>query len=268
MDEIKIEEEMTQVRVEKYKLLKVSPSQSKTKEKKTVQKVPRQTFQKACKQPKEKFRTGKWTVIEKQLYQRFVVGTKLNWDKKQRNKKRINYFQEMSKFIKTRSPAQCKSHDQKMRHKLMIDGIDIKEEADIKEEFDASPDYTTMSVNQSDSSADRTNSYLPSVSRENDSSVSESCLSKDFMAYEYQPTLFGKPLLQNMSVSDLVLNFWASNLPYSGKFGEYLGNQTKLFQQSASEQNNELDVSFEIMYTKLLRKRMLEVARTLIIEDF
>ena len=278
MDGTKKEEETTtQIRVEKYKLTRVTSTQSKSEGKKSVSKIPKQTFKKANRQSVVKFKTGKWTAKEKQLYQIFITGTQYNWNEKRRNKKRVRYFQEMSNFIKTRSSDQCKSHDQKMRHRFIKDEeFKIKEEEICLKEENDSQDYTTVSIYPSDTSAYKLNTCLPSISRENESTISESCYSKEFLNCENQLNSFERgPLFQNFCTSELLSKFWSINLSYNGKLGEYLDGQAKIsevFQHSIPEENlinnSDLEAYLEIMYLKLLRKRILETARTLTFEDY
>lgn len=67
---------------------------------------------------------GHWTPIEEEKYQKFVLEMRYKhptWSEICSHKKRFNYFLEMSKAIKTRTPAQCRSHDQKMRRRYTKD---------------------------------------------------------------------------------------------------------------------------------------------------
>ena len=65
------------------------------------------------------YSSKRWTPHEKWLYQTFLDKNVSNsdWKEKSSNKKRNNYFVEMSKFIQTKSPSQCKSFDQKAEKK-------------------------------------------------------------------------------------------------------------------------------------------------------
>jgi len=72
---------------------------------------------------------GRWSPQEEALYKRFIKEFhQLNpsWQVVSTHKKRQNYFIEMSKFIKTRTPRQCRSHDQKFRKQVVLE---IKKEA-------------------------------------------------------------------------------------------------------------------------------------------
>ena len=68
----------------------------------------------------DKYNSGRWTNAEKMQYQYFMIHNIQDhetWSTKTYNKKRASIFVEMSRMIRTRSPGQCRSHDQKMREK-------------------------------------------------------------------------------------------------------------------------------------------------------
>jgi len=73
-------------------------------------------FRKTKKKMKTHYNEGRWSQKEEDLYLQFIRQAKSSqaWAEKHTYRKRQNYFKEMSKFIKTRSPLQCRSHDQKM----------------------------------------------------------------------------------------------------------------------------------------------------------
>lgn len=74
------------------------------------------------KNKKDGHKYGKWTAEEEEKYRSFLVNFKNmhpSWTKSEARQKRLNIFIEMSKFIKTRTPEQCRSHDQKAIKKLL-----------------------------------------------------------------------------------------------------------------------------------------------------
>jgi hypothetical protein len=64
---------------------------------------------------KERYLSGKWAKEEEQRYWQFILKEGHRW-KEAIHKKRTNFFIEMSRFVITRSPTQCRSHDQKIIH--------------------------------------------------------------------------------------------------------------------------------------------------------
>ena len=63
-----------------------------------------------------------WDDIENCRYQAFLTKYPIqhdSWVSKSRKHKRKNYYIEMSRFIITRTPSQCRSHDQKHRYKYL-----------------------------------------------------------------------------------------------------------------------------------------------------
>jgi len=107
------------------------------------------------------FNYGPWTPQEETQYKKFILSfdnKHPSWSTAGPHKKRMNYFIEMSKFVGTRSPEQCRSHDQKRRnHYLNI----VKEEEKPEKKM----------INHKSRNISKENSYLDS--RE------QSCLSKD-----------------------------------------------------------------------------------------
>jgi len=85
--------------------------------------VQRRKHQNTC-----KYNKGKWTSEEKARYAEFVNRNKMLEDSETHRKEK-NYFNFMSIFIRTRDPAQCKSHDQKINKKMFkprVNGIRSK----------------------------------------------------------------------------------------------------------------------------------------------
>lgn len=86
--------------------------------------TPKRKYHKKDYQPR--FCKGKWNLYEEHRYFQFIQQTAAqhpSWSKDVvHNKKRWNYFVEMSAYIGTRNSIQCRSHDQKIRHKLAKEG--------------------------------------------------------------------------------------------------------------------------------------------------
>jgi hypothetical protein len=115
---------------------KIAPSSKKTKTKPNKQ-GPKRPYNK---KKRSSFGTyGKWSAKEEFLYESFLKEYQNEYPDTQvlREKKRLNYFVMMSEYIGTRTPAQCKSHDQKKRisapHKTKIAKVDITPQKSFKE---------------------------------------------------------------------------------------------------------------------------------------
>lgn len=81
------------------------------------------------------YRSGRWDSNEKKLYSHFLrmKDCHPSWKIKLSHKKRVRYFKEMSRFIKTRSPQQCRSHDQKVWRHYAKDHQDLISEIKLEE---------------------------------------------------------------------------------------------------------------------------------------
>ncbi len=109
----KYRRKLLRYRIDAFSDLKQNVSKHKADR---IQSLFKKTKKKIAKKTKTPYNQGRWTKLEEDLYLKFVrqAQSSQSWGQKETYKKRKNYFTEMSKFIKTRNPLQCRSHDQKM----------------------------------------------------------------------------------------------------------------------------------------------------------